>query len=496
MTGEKEYLGRAVAIGASWMVALRFSVKGIGLVSTLILVRILTPEDFGLVAIAMSFFALLELIAKFGFETVIIQKQNPSREHYDTAWSFNVLFGILACLLTICVSGQVAKFYEIQKLKPLLMVVSLLFIFNGLQNIGVVEFRKKLSFDKEFKLHIIPKLISSFTTIILVFWLKSYWALVIGTLILKGSTTILSYFMHPYRPKFTFVAWEELFNFSKWLMINNLLSFINSRSPEMIVAKIITPEAAGYFTISKEMSTLVTSEVASNVNSAAFPGYSKLSNEIGKLKVMYLDVMAFISFIVIPAGVGVASISGLFVPVVLGLQWIESIELVRYLAMGSLFFALNSNTGYVFLAIGQPKILSLLNLFRVSMFIPLLLCLTHYFGVVGAAGAVLITTISMFLIFSVFTCFKLKIKFSEIINIHFRPAFASFVMFIVVIIIQPVFILWFGGIGWGALSCCIIVGSITYSLCVYSLWVVAGRPASPEKRVVTFFSEKCLSVLW
>jgi lipopolysaccharide exporter len=462
MTGEKEYLGRAVAIGASWMVALRFSVKGIGLVSTLILVRILTPEDFGLVAIAMSFFALLELIAKFGFETVIIQKQNPSREHYDTAWSFNVLFGILACLLTICVSGQVAKFYEIQK----------------------------------FKLHIIPKLISSFTTIILVFWLKSYWALVIGTLILKGSTTILSYFMHPYRPKFTFVAWEELFNFSKWLMINNLLSFINSRSPEMIVAKIITPEAAGYFTISKEMSTLVTSEVASNVNSAAFPGYSKLSNEIGKLKVMYLDVMAFISFIVIPAGVGVASISGLFVPVVLGLQWIESIELVRYLAMGSLFFALNSNTGYVFLAIGQPKILSLLNLFRVSMFIPLLLCLTHYFGVVGAAGAVLITTISMFLIFSVFTCFKLKIKFSEIINIHFRPAFASFVMFIVVIIIQPVFILWFGGIGWGALSCCIIVGSITYSLCVYSLWVVAGRPASPEKRVVTFFSEKCLSVLW
>lgn len=141
---------------------LRISVRAIGFISTIVLARLLTPEDFGLVAIIMSFFALIDVIGDFGFDTVLIQRQNATVDDYNTAWTFNFVFGFILCSIVACLSGGVADFYENHKLQPIMLILSLLFLFNGIQNIGVVDFRKNFSFDKEFKLQIIPKLISFF----------------------------------------------------------------------------------------------------------------------------------------------------------------------------------------------------------------------------------------------------------------------------------------------------------------------------------------------
>lgn len=481
---------KEIAIASLWMLLLRLAVKGLGLVSTVILVRLLSPEDFGLVAIAMSFIALINIITSFGFDTVLIQKQKGTNLLYDTAWSLNISFGLLACLITTCMSGTISTFYGNTRLQPLLMTLSLLFLITGSQNIGVVDFRKNMTFDKEFKFQIFPKLVGFFATIGMAIWLRSYWALVFGTIIWKSSTTIMSYIMHAYRPTLSFASWRELSHFSKWLMVNNFIYFINSRSPELILGKFLLPQAVGLFTIAQEISTLPTTELTANISRAAFPGYSKVSSDLEQLKAIYLKVMGSISFFVLPAGVGLASIAGLLVPVFLGEKWLECVALIRYLSIGGLLLALNSNTGYVFLAIGQPKMSTIVGFCRIAIFIPLLIIMSMKYGLLGAAQSVLLTTIAMFVFSNLIVCFRLDVALKRIFQIHYRPFLSSIFMCACIYLSQPMFERLLNNFKAGVLASCILIGIITYSLAILLLWLIAGRPDGPENSIYRFIKFK------
>lgn len=476
-------LNEQVAKGVLWTMGLRITVRAIAFVSTIILARLLTPEDFGLVAIIMSFFSLIDIFGDFGFDTVLIQKQNATVDHYNTAWSFNVTFGVFSCITVISLSGIISDFYGNPELQPIMLMLSFLFLFNGLQNIGVADFRKNLTFDKEFKFQIIPKLISFFCTIGLAFWLRNYWALVIGALVWKGCILINSYILHNFRPRFIFSARKELFNFSKWLMINNFLNFVNTRSPEMIIGKILSPQATGLFTIAQEISTMPTVEIAATVNRAAYPGYSKISHQPEKLQDLYINIMSSISLIVIPAGVGVASIAKTLVPVVLGAQWHESIVLVQYLAIGGLLLALNSNTGFIFIAMGQPKISCMMGLLRIVIFIPLLIGFPVFYGLEGVALAILLTTIVTFFIYSSVINLKLKIPWRRILALHFRPAIASIAMWLCVKASQPLLYELYNQKEVLVLISMVFLGAFVYGLSILLLWIFAGRPWGPERKI-------------
>ena len=190
--------------GAIWMTLLRFTYRIIGLVSTVILARLLTTDDFGVAAIAMSIFAIINIFSQFGFDTVLIQKNKASEHDYNTAWTFNFLFGALSAIFLFSISPFVADFYQNKDLGDITKVIAFMFLLHGLRNIGVVDFQKNLTFDKEFKLHVIPKFISFFITIGLALYYENYWALVIGNVAWKLIEVINSYLMHPFRPKFCF----------------------------------------------------------------------------------------------------------------------------------------------------------------------------------------------------------------------------------------------------------------------------------------------------
>ena len=174
-------LTRKVAHGAAWMVILKLVVRSIGLVSTLILVRLLEPSDFGIVAMAMSIVAALELLTAFGFDITLIQNQKADAAEYDTAWTLNVLLGAGAAVLLIVLAHPAAGFYEEPALVPVFQVIAIVSLLQGLENIGMVDFRKHLKFEKEFLFHVLVKMFGFVVTIALAFKLRSYWALVLGT---------------------------------------------------------------------------------------------------------------------------------------------------------------------------------------------------------------------------------------------------------------------------------------------------------------------------
>ncbi len=175
------------------MVVLRLTVRGLSLISTLILVRLLDPADFGIVAMAMVVVAGIELFAAFGFDVTLIHKQDAGRAEYDTAWTISAILGFASAAAIALLAYPAAQLYDEPRLVPVFQVIAVASILEGLKNIGLVEFRKQLQLEKEFAFQVAVKLIGFVFTVSAAFWFRSYWALVLGILVTRLASLVLSY---------------------------------------------------------------------------------------------------------------------------------------------------------------------------------------------------------------------------------------------------------------------------------------------------------------
>jgi O-antigen/teichoic acid export membrane protein len=184
-----------IARGATWMLFFKLVDRGLAFVSTIVLARLLVPADFGLVAMAMSVMALIELASAFGFEVPLIQRTDPGRAHYDTAWTLRLMFGLFCGLATAALALPTAAFYGDPRLTLLMLVLSTSWLIESLENIGTVNFRRELDFRREFIFMLSKRLSAVAVTLVAALATQSYWALIAGTLTGRAVGLVLSYTM-------------------------------------------------------------------------------------------------------------------------------------------------------------------------------------------------------------------------------------------------------------------------------------------------------------
>lgn len=421
-----------VATGATWAVTRSLAIRLIGLVSTLILLRLLDPTDFGILAMATSVAALLELLTAFSFETVLIQDQSADRRKYDTAWTFNALFGFGLAIVLIIGAAPVANFYNEPRLVEVFTLLAVARVLRGIGNIGLVDFRKHLQFQKDCFYEVTVKCIGFVVTIPLAFVLRSYIALVLGMLVSQLAALILSYLVHPFRPRPSLAAAAEIFGFSRWLLLNNFTYFLRYRGADLIVGKLAGPFGLGIFSISYEISILATKELVAPMNRALFPGLSKISNEPRRLGQAFVRAAAVVALISLPFGFGIAVTADTLVPVVLGVKWIDAVPLVRVLAIFGAMVTITSPSGTALLASGRPKVNALMGVAHVAVLLPLVMELTSRWGAEGAALALLITALFFLPINYGIAARLLGLTIGDIGRIYFRPVIATAVMYVTV----------------------------------------------------------------
>jgi lipopolysaccharide exporter len=475
-------IGNTIARGAAWMVGFKLLERSLGVLSTLILARLLLPADFGVVAMAMAFVALLELLTAFNFDVALIQKQTSERTAFDTAWTFNVLFGLLVAVLMLALSWPAARFYAHPELVPVVCVLAIGSAVQGFENIGVVAFRQELRFDREFRFLLGKKLIMFFTTVPLAFVLRSYWALVAGIVTGRIAGVALSYYVHPFRPRFSLKARHELMHFSKWLIGLNLLGFLKERSADLIIGRTLGAHSLGLFSVSYEISNMPATELVAPINRAVFPVYAKIGKDRAQLGREYLSVMAMIVLLAVPAVAGIASIASLLVPVVLGPHWLDAIPVLSLLAFFGITQVMQSNAYAVYLAIGRPDLQVKLTVAHVLVLIASLVTLISWRGVQGAAEAFLITALIILPVSFGLILSKLDLKVTALLDRLWRPILASTVMFFAVrafVLDHPAQ----GPVTIGTvlyLLAAVALGAVIYVACVAVLWILAGRPEGAE----------------
>jgi O-antigen/teichoic acid export membrane protein len=468
------------------MVLFKLLERGLGLISTLILARLLMPGDFGIVAMAMSVIALLELFSAFGMDTVLIQQRDATPDHFNTAWTLNVLAGCAVCVLLAALSLPASHFYREPRLVPVALVLAVGAAIQGLENVGVVQFRKQLHFDKEFRYLLAKKLLAFVVTVPLAFWLRNYWALVIGTLVGRAGSVGLSYLIQPLRPRFSLATASEMMHFSKWLMMQNLLAFLKDRSASFFIGRTAGPAALGAFSVSAEIASMPGTELIAPINRAILPAYVKLAHDPVALGREYLSVMAGIALLGVPAVAGVALTAPFIVLLVLGPKWAAAQPLLEVLAFFGITQVLQSNAYSAFIALGKPAVFAKINAFHVAALLICLSVLTPLYGAQGAAWAYVIAAIAALPVNFYFITRFLGLRSLDFVAGLWRPLLSAAVMYV-------------GGKYWGPalppgakssaeafapLVSCIALGAITYIIADVLLWLMAGRPKGAETWVL------------
>lgn len=477
-------LDRKMARGAGWMVVLQLCDRSIGLVSTVILARLLLPADFGLVAMAMSIVAIVELLRALGFETALIQNQAATRPDYDTAWTLNISLSLVIAAILTVLAGPAELYYDEQRMGEMLLVIAASQLILGFQNIGVVAFRKELSFHKEFWFQFQRRLFAFIVTVSAAVILRNYWALLIGMVSRNVYAVVSSYLMHSYRPKFSFASAKSLIAFSKWLLADQSFNVVSTRSVHFIVGRVLNPASVGLFTVAYELATLPTTSLLAPINRALFPGYAKMSHDLALLRRGVLNVLGAIYSLAIPAGIGIALVAEYLVPALLGERWTEAIPLLEVLAISGSLVAARANFATSLIAMGRPKVTTAVSAVHAILLVPTLIATVHLFGLVGAAFAYLSVEGLLLAVRYVVMMKVLQIVPASLVSRIWRPVTSSLGMA--------------AGISLGVkpllaettlpallmLLICVLSGALIYASSSLLLWLLTGRPDGPESFIM------------
>lgn len=477
---------RQVVVGIAWMTTARAAVRVLGLTSTVILARLLVPADFGIVAMAMAVATGLELLTLFGFDAALVQRKEISRDHYDSAWTLNILLGVGLAIALAAVAVPVAAFYREPRLEAIMYILGAKYIIDNGTNPGIVDFRRNINFRPEFVIQVGPKVAGILITIPAAFVLRDYRALLAGMLISSSGTFALSYLMHPHRPRWCLSEARVLYRFSRWLLLNNFVGFLRNRSADLIIGRALGPAALGIFSIAYEVSNLPSSEMVAPINRVLFPSYVQLADDLDHLRSAFRATLGLIALVILPASIGLAAVADPLVRAMLGDKWLDAIPIISLLALAGASLVLQTNTGSLHNALGQPRMIALTGAIQVALLLPMLLFTTFRFGLDGAAWAVLAHAVVLGLPTTYWIVFRTTpIRIGDVVQVCWRPAIACAVMYGVV----RGFLASFEPLSdimqsLGALLAACAIGVMTYAATVFGLWLLAGRPQGPELALI------------
>lgn len=483
-------MGQTVAAAAVWMVGYRFFDRAVGLVSTMVLARLLVPDDFGLVMMAMSFIALIELAGAFSFELPLIQRQNPTKAHFDTAWTLNLLFACLCAAITAGMAPIAASFYDEPRLVAVMLALAGGWAVQGLENIGTVNFRRKMNFKLEFKFLATKRVVGFAVTMVLALTYGGYWSLVVGAIAGRVAGALLSYLMSDFRPRLSLQARRDLFDVSGWLFLSNVLSFALSRGTHFVVGRTHGAAALGTYALAGEFARLPSTELSAPINRALFPGLSRVGDDPSAWAKLYLQAFGATMTIALPASVGLALLSDLFVAAILGPKWTAAGQIMTVLALAGTIETISANAGIAYLSLGRPRIIAALGGLKLILLVAAAIALVPAFGILGmalaeltAAGFAVVAAVVVFVQIS-------RIAPAQLLLSFWRAGVATSLMTCVIWPAKSLIreVGFKDGSALIELIALTTLGAVVYLISMIILWAAARYPDGIERRVTEYLA--------
>ena len=429
-----EPLSKKVVRGGIWVFALSFTNRGLGFIRTIILARLLAPSDFGLLGIAMLAISTLETFSQTGFQAALIQKKENVDSYLDTAWTVSAVRGVLLFLILFFSAPLVATFFNSPQATLVIKIIAVSTLLSGFRNIGILFFQKELEFNKQFFYEFSTTLVDITVVISLAFILRNVWALVWGGLAANFVRLFMSYILHSYRPRIRFdkAEFKELFGFGKWVLGSSILVFLVTQGDDIFVGKMLGVTALGLYQMAYLISNLPATEIAHLASQVTFPAYSKLQNDVKRLRQAYLDVLQLTAFVSIPMAGGIFILAPEFTEIFLGAKWRPMVPAMQVLVLAGLTRSIANTAGTFFVATGRPQIDTLWEIARLFVLAALIYPFAMKWGLTGVSIVVFLSILIMSIGFGFKVVKITKCGGKKVLKVVFYPLISTIFMILLI----------------------------------------------------------------
>lgn len=489
-----EYGRAAVYRGAATAVALAWSMRLIGLVSVLVLARLLSPADFGIVGLAAAFIALIEVFSSLGLRQALLRTRDPDRSHYDTAWTIQLLVFVGLAVLVAALGPLAASFYQEPALGPVLAVLSLRFLLYGLINIGIVDFDRNLDFGRDLRMRLVSRIGGLVATVALAVWLQSYWALAIGLVCQSALHVVASYVAHPFRPRFSLARRSEMLGVSIWILIASAAQVAHRQVERLVIGRFAAIDLVGLYSVSKDLSAIFTEEIATALNRVTFVTTARTGRPLRDTPDRLPTMLGAYAMIAAPLGLGLAATAEDAVAVLLGDQWAGAAPLLQLIAPASALYAVYKLIASSLQASGMEKGAASLSCAGAAVAAAALIAAAlNGGGAIVIAATALIVSAALLATGTLVIARVARTSAMRLGGAVVRPFTAALAMLVLVRAAAPE-----TGSPILDLAFAAAAGGAAYFAALLLGWIATGRPRGAESDAVTLAAEllRHASVQW
>ena len=322
---------RNVISNIIWRFAESCGTQGVSFIVSLILARLLLPEDYGVVSLITIFTSLLNLFIDSGFKNALIQKKNADQLDYSTVFYFNVVMGISLWLLLAVFSPLIADFYERPYMVPYIRTMSLTLVMGGINGVQQAVVAKRMQFKRFFYATITGTLISAVVGIVMAYMQFGVWALIAQKLINQLINTVILWWTVKWRPSllFSIRRLKPMFRYGSRILVSSFINTFMNNLAGLVVGKLYASEMLGYYEKGKSLPNLIVQNLQTAVQSVLFPVIADNQENRRQVKSILRKSVMTSTYCIFPCMTGVTVCAETLVRILYTERWIEMVPYIQ-----------------------------------------------------------------------------------------------------------------------------------------------------------------------
>ncbi|MGU3361026.1 oligosaccharide flippase family protein [Methylobacterium sp. M6A4_1b] len=483
-------LAGRVVTGAMLLVGARLMGRLIDFCALLVFARLLTPNDFGVVAAAMTLISLMEAIFELPVGLVLVRTPNVEPDHYDTAFTLSMLRGVMLGLLIAGIAWPYAWAFDDFRLVPIILCLGWAPMIRGCVSPHLWINLRQLQMGPDCLAQTVGK-VGAFVVAMLALALeRNYWALVVATVSSPAIMVATSYYLAPYRPRLSLRQWRIFWDFLCWLGGAQFLAALSWQCDRFVLGQLSSRAELGRYTMADSLAALPIQALAAPAAAMLFPALGAIHVQHERLRRAFLIGLGGVYTLCLPIMVGLIVLAEPFCRTVLGPQWGEVVLPMQMLTAAGALSLIAQPLGALYNALGQTKAGMVRSILGLSIKLPLVLVGCFAGGLAGVALARLVTEFIMFVVSAHSIRQLTGASTRNILSVLLRPAGASGAMILALLVLQPLIESSDDQTIRGLiLAALVLAGALVYSATILTLWVLAGRPAGLEARLTAIVHE-------
>ncbi|MFN7164065.1 MAG: oligosaccharide flippase family protein [Hyphomonas sp.] len=477
--------------GASWLLAGRLASNGLGLMSTLIAARLLMPEDFGLMAVAMSVLAIAGAVVELPVGIALVQMKTAEKADFDTAWTINILRGVIIAALMLAAAWPVAALMQDTRLVGLVAALAAYPLILGFKNSWFEQYIRDMDFRREAMLDLAAKFVSLAVTVWVGYATRSYWALPLGLIASALAVSSGSFLLRPQVPGISLSRFRKFFGFSLWIGLGAIADSLRDASTTFFIGRLLGNAKLGAFAVGSQFGERLELVLYTPMERTLFAAFSSIQEDIDRIRSAYLGSLQAGFAVILPVCAGMGLLAHEIITVALGPGWELAVMVLAVAAPVTAVYLVAGLSNSLTNALGHPRALFRYKLISAVLHIPVLAWATVQFGLAGALFACAVNA-GLWYFFSIHAAARVTglTRSAQVAAIG-RSVVSALAMAAAVTACR-----WglLGGPGNGLAELLVdaailaLLGALVYAATHLALWHLSGRGEGIERSALTLLS--------